>query len=489
MTTAIAEPPAPDVGWAPQPGSQQQFLRSPFFETLYEGTRGVGKTEALLADFAQHVGQGHGRAWRGVLFREESTQLEDVINKTLELFPQIWDEDEARYVGGNQSKWKWATGEELLFRHMRRRQDYQKYHGHEYPWIGWEELTNWSSPVCYHLMKSCCRTSTLGVPLKYRATCNPYGPGHGWVKAYFIDPAEPGVPFTPDVEGVFEQAGLQVPDGINLQGRRAVRIKGHYTENRALMATQPDYAGFIAAAAENPAQAKAWLEADWDIVAGGMFDDVWDREVHVLEGWAPAETPKSWRIDRAMDWGASKPFSVGWWAESDGTEAPDGRTYPRGTLVRIAEYYGWNGTPNEGVHLTDREIAHGIREREQQMEIHGRVRAGPADLDTMHPGQQSMEATFRGAGVPFQRVTIKDRTAGWQVIRRMLREATRERPEEPCLYVFESCRQFIRTVPTLPRKDDDPDDVDTEAEDHIADETRYRVTTPARKAEGFDWRV
>lgn len=479
------------VAWKPQPGSQFRFLSSPFFETLYSGTRGVGKTEALLCDFAQHVGQGHGRAWRGILFREESTQLEDVVNKTLELFPRIWSEDEARYVGGNQSKWKWASGEELLFRHMRRRQDYQKYHGHEYPWIGWEELTNWSDPVCYHLMKSCCRTSTEGVPLKYRATCNPYGPGHNWVKSYFVDPAEEGEPFTPDVERVFEQAGIQVPEELDLTGRRAVRVSGHYEENRALMETQPDYAGFIAAAAENPAQAKAWLKADWDIVAGGMFDDVWDREVHVLEGWPPQETPPSWRVDRAFDWGSSKPFSVGWWAEADGTEAPDGANYPRGTLIRIAEWYGWSGSPNEGLRLTDREIARGIRDREQEMEIHDRVRAGPGDLQTAEPGKQSMEAVFRGLGVPFREPDKRSgsRQAGWSTLRRMLKTALEPRPEEPCLYVFESCRQFIRTVPTLPRADSDPDDVDTEAEDHIADETRYRVTAPKRTARGVDFRV
>lgn len=480
-----------NVAWKPQAGSQFRFLSSPFFETLYSGTRGVGKTEALLCDFAQHVGQGHGRAWRGILFREESTQLEDVVNKTLELFPQIWSEDEARYVGGNQSKWKWSTGEELLFRHMRRRQDYQKYHGHEYPWIGWEELTNWSSPVCYHLMKSCCRTSTEDVPLKYRATCNPYGPGHNWVKSYFVDPAESGVPFTPDVEQVFEQAGIQVPEGLSLEGRKAVRVSGHYSENKALMEAQPDYAGFIAAAAENPAQAKAWLEADWDIVAGGMFDDVWERETHVIDGWAPEETPMTWRIDRAYDHGESHPFSVGWWAESDGTEAPNGRTYPRGTLFRIAEWYGWNGTPNEGLRLTDREIARGIAEREKRMGIHDRVKAGPADLPPERPGRQSMEAVFRAAGISFTEPDKRSgsRQSGWSSLRRRLREATRDRPENPCLYVFESCRQFIRTVPTLPREESDPDDVDTEAEDHIADETRYRVSVPKRTATGVDFRV
>lgn len=56
-------------GWAPHPGSQTLFLSSPVYETLYEGTRGPGKTDALLMDYAQHVGQGFGENWRGILFR------------------------------------------------------------------------------------------------------------------------------------------------------------------------------------------------------------------------------------------------------------------------------------------------------------------------------------------------------------------------------------------------------------------------------------
>jgi hypothetical protein len=47
--------------------------------------------------------------------------------------------------------------------------------------------------------------------------------------------------------------------------------------------------------------------------------------------------------------------------------------------------------------------------------------------------------------------------------------------DKPGLLVFETCRDFIRTVPPIPRDPKDPDDIDTDAEDHAADETRYRV--------------
>lgn len=43
----------------------------------------------------------------------------------------------------------------------------------------------------------------------------------------------------------------------------------------------------------------------------------------------------------------------------------------------------------------------------------------------------------------------------------------------PGLYVFDCCRQFIRTVPALAYDAARVEDVDTDAEDHVYDETRY----------------
>lgn len=500
MVSGTATDTEADVVWAPHPGSQVLFLGCPLYEVLYTGTRGPGKTDALLMDFAQHCEQGYGDAWRGILFRHEYKPLQEVIAKSKRWFNQIFG-DRVRFLESKGDyKWLWQSGEELMFRAVKKKADYWDYHGFEIPWIGWEELTAWPDPAVYHVFKSVNRSSHPDVPRKYRATCNPYGPGHNWVKSYFIDPAPPGVPFTPEPDHLEDALGEELTSELDEmdEGLRAVTLHGHYSENRALMEAEPDYPAKIRASASNPAQAKAWLTDDWDIVSGGMFDDVWKREVHVIDGWAPADTPASWRIDRAFDWGSSAPFSVGWWAESDGTRAPNGRTYPRGTLFRIAEWYGWNGTPNEGLRLTDEQIAEGIAEREEHMGIDGRVKPGPADTTIFDadPGRDSQAERMRKAASSVRFVEAdKTRQAGWQAMRGMLDEALKVlpdregRPEDPCLYVFERCRQFIRTVPTLPRDERDPDDADTEAEDHIADETRYRVMAPDRKAKVSSFRV
>lgn len=467
------------MAWKPHPGSQTLFLQSPIWETLFAGTRGNGKTDALLMDFAQHVGQGWGPAWRGVLFREEAVQLEDVRAKAHRWFTRIFPR--AEYVGAPKDKWVFPDGEELLFRHAKRATDYSKYHGWEIPWIGWEELTNWASPDVYHLLKSINRSTVPGMPRKYRATCNPYGRGHNWVKAYFIDPSPPGVPFVAErtaVARILAEFGVTVESSERLH---TVTLHGHYSENEALMAAQPDYPAVIVAAAANPQQAKAWLTDDWDVVAGGMFDDLWDRTRHVLPVFTP---PPGWRIDRSFDEGSSKPFSVGWWAEANGEAArlPDGRVFcpPRGSLIRLAEWYGWDGkTPNVGLRMTDAEIGRGIVTREVAMQMRARVRPGPADASifSAKPGIPTPADAMVSVGAAF---VAGDKSPGsrkrrWAIIRGMLAEAAKDRPEAPGLWVTEACRQFLRTVPTLTRSDTDPDDVDTEAEDHIADETGYRV--------------
>lgn len=478
LVTAAAIAAAP-VAWQPHPGSQTLFLACPITECLYEGTRGPGKTDALLVDFAQHVGEGFGPAWRGILFRQSYPQLADVVSKSKRLFRQAFPG--ARFNEGTYT-WKFPDGEELLLRHMATPDDYWNYHGHEYPWIGWEELTNWPDLSCYDAMKACHRASRPGMPRKYRATANPFGIGHHAVKARFIDPAPAGVVIRDDL------------------GNERVRVHGHWSENATLLAADPGYPNRLAAD-NNSNRRKAWFGGSWDVVAGGFLDDVWDARYHVLK---PFPIPHTWRVDRSFDWGSARPFSVGWWAESDGSrvEIAPGvhRTFPRGSLIRIAEWYGWNGTPNTGLRLPSSQVAKGIREREAAMRARGpkgeevpmRVVPGPADssiYDVDDTDSRSIADTMRQHGVVWVEADKRpgSRKNGWERLRELLAAAAMPRPEEPGLYVFDTCRQFIRTVPLLPRDEKKPDDIDTTAEDHIGDETRYRVLALSRVARRSDF--
>lgn len=467
-----------NVIWKPQAGSQEMFLSCPIFEVLYEGTRGPGKTDALLMAYAQHVGKGYGADWRGIIFRETYPQLEDVINKSKKWFNRIFPD--AKY---NEAKsfWRFKDGETLRFRQFRKEDDYWNYHGHEYPFIGWEELCNWANLSGYKRMMSCCRSSNPEVPRMVRATANPYGPGHTVVKERFRLP---------------EWRWKVIDDSRDEDGELEpprVAIFGTIWENKILLESDPGYISRLRTSARNEAELEAWLSGSWDVVSGGMFDDVIDQRIHRLPNFV---VPDHWRITRSFDWGSSKPFSVGWWAISDGCDLylPDGRvmaTVP-GDFFRIAEWYGWNGKPNEGCKMLARDIAKGIVERQVRWKIHDRVEPGAADSAIFHLENGKSVANDMAKIVRLDDGSEHNgivwipskkgpgsRIMGWEIMRNAFKNAM-PHPlgyprEEPGIFICERCHHFWRTIPSLPRDKDNPDDVDTNAEDHIGDEVRYEA--------------
>ena len=451
-----------EIVWAPHPGSQVLFLSCPVYECLLEGTRGGGKTDALLIDFAQHVGRGFGAAWRGILFRQTYPQLADVVAKSKKLFYRIFP---GAKFNASDYTWTFPDGEQLLLRHMKSPDDYWNYHGHEYPWIAFEELTNWPTAECYESMFACSRSSHPGMPRKYRATCNPYGRGHTWVKARFIDPAPAGK--------VIRESGK--PD--------RVRIHSSLSENTHLLAADPEYIAKLRAISD-PNKRKAWLFGSWEITSGGMFDDLWKPEAHIVPVFG---IPAGWRIDRALDWGSSRPFSVGWWAQSDGspiTIAGKQRTFPRGTLARVAEWYGCTGKPNEGLRMTAGKVGEGIKERQVAFGFGARVKPGPADSSIFDTTDEaSIADNMAKVGVTWEAADKRagSRKNGWELMRERLENSLHDNGK-PGLIVFDRCRDFIRLVPSTSRDEDDPEDIDTDAEDHIHDEARYRVLAAPRIA-------
>lgn len=490
-----------NVIWEPLEGSQKLTLGCPCNHILYEGTRGPGKTDAQLMFFRRYVGIGYGAFWKGIIFDKEYKNLDDLISKSKRWFPMF--KDGCRFLSsGKDLKWVWPTGEELLFRQMKTEDDYNNYHGHEYPFIGWNELTKHPNSNLYDTMMSTNRTSFRPelhapineetgerkelppIPLVVFSTTNPYGVGHNWVKQRFIDVAPPGqvVKLTKDVFN--PQTGKREPIT-----KTQVRIFGSYKENKYL---SPEYILELESIKDENKR-RAWLWGDWDITSGGMFDDVWSSQFNMLPAFP---IPPEWRMFRSFDWGSSKPFSVGWWAESDGSDVrlPNGewKSTVRGDLFRVAEWYGWTGVPNTGVRMLATQIAKGIVERELKMGWYGRVKPGPADnsINDVENGNCIASDMAKKVKIgdnlykgPTWARSIKSpgsRKNGWEKMRIAMFNAQPPEGggprENPGLFVFQNCADgFLRTVPTIPRDSKDLDDVDTDAEDHVADEVRYVV--------------
>jgi hypothetical protein len=175
-----------------------------------------------------------------------------------------------------------------------------------------------------------------------------------------------------------------------------------------------------------------------------------------------AKIPRTAPRFRAMDWGSARPFCVGWYALSDGSWG-----LPVKALLKYREWYGSTGQPNVGLKMFAEPVADGILQREE-----GEVlQIGVCDPQCfVRDGGPSIAERMLIRKVPW-RPADRKRKAGWDQLRAYL-EGTNG---EPLIYFLETCEDTIRTLPTVQHDETDPEDVDTEGEDHAADETRYAV--------------
>lgn len=455
-------------GWRPNPGAQLDFITCLLFECLYHGTRGKGGTDALLMAYAYHVGRGYGVDWRGQIWRRHEKDLIDIIKRSKKYYPRLG----GRYVKG-EKEWHFPGGEVLKFVYGADEDAYDTWHGQEWPFLGFDELTLWPDLALYDKLKSICRSSNPDVPRMMRSVTNPWGRGHSAVKAYFIDAGPEGVPV------------------IAESGRWRTHIFGSIYENVSFMAADPDYVKGLQDIKSKDLR-EAWLHGSWDINIGGLFAGVWSTGAHVLD---PFKIPASWFVDRSHDWGWSSPHATVWWAESSGeaVEPFPGFSYifPKGTLFAISEIYGGGkdpARPNVGLKQSDSAIAINIKKRDEalQRQYGVRVNHGPADPSIFGgAGNESIMDRYRAEGVRFYEAN-NERVTGWKAISDRLEAghpfAEGEPMEKRGLFFFRDCPHTIRTVRELPRDEGDFDDADTESEDHAPDAVRYKVNTKKRVA-------
>lgn len=435
------------VIWQPQEGPQTALIQCPVFEVFFGGARGGGKTEASIGDWLEHSNT-YGEHAIGIFVRRKFKQLAEVIARTKQIFPKLG----AKY---NEQKAEWVMpgGGRLKFVYLERDSDAEEYQGHNYTRIYVEETTNFPSPAPIDKLRATLR-SGAGVPCGMRLTGNPGGPGHNWVKARYIDPDPRGFKVI-DEEMTYELEGEMVTVTLS-----RVFIPSKISDNLLLMRNDPTYILRLRQSGSEQL-VRAWLEGDWSIIDGAFFSE-FDQSKHVLSAaeWLPKIPAHAVRF-RAFDWGSAKPFSCGWYAVSDGTWG-----LPRGALLKYREWYGANG-PNKGLKLTADAVGAGIVAMEKG-EI---IRYGVADPSIyIRDGGPSIAELMAAKGCSWRKADNK-RKAGWEQLHHYLTGEA----GQPLLYFLDCCDDSVRTIPTLQHDDSDPEDLDTEAEDHAADETRYAV--------------
>lgn len=439
----------PNILWAPQEGPQTALIQCPIFEVFYGGARGGGKTEGSIGDWLEHSSK-YGEAAVGIFVRRKFKQLAEVIARTKQIFPKLG----AKY-NEQKAEWKMANGARLKFVYLERDSDAEEYQGHNYTRVYIEEVTNFASPSPINKLRATLRSSH-GVPVGMRLTGNPGGPGHNWVKARYIDPDPKGYKI------ITEECEVEIDGVLRHIKLERVFIPSKLGDNMLLLRNDPTYVLRLRQSGSE-ALVKAWLEGNWDIVDGAYFQI--DEARHVKDRgyirWCP---PTAVRF-RSFDWGSARPFSVGWWVICDGLWPP-ADPFPFGSIFRYREWYGASG-PNAGLHMTAKEVGEQILEMEDGERIRYAV-ADPA-IFIRNGGPSIAESMAR---CRWRRADNK-RIPGWEAVRQRLQGDEIEGEMKPMMYFADSCEDTLRTLPILQHDEDNQEDLDTDGEDHAADDIRY----------------
>lgn len=438
----MAAQPEPTVIWEPQ-RKQEMFITCPADDVGFGGARGGGKSDGVIGDWLDHEDR-YGRDAIGLAFRRQRTELVELIERARQVLVPLghkWHEQDKYFRGPN--------GGRLRFAYLEHDADADAYQGHGYSRLYPEEMGTFPSERPINKMQGTLRSGN-GVPCQMKGTCNPGGPGHQWVKdRYRLGTHPKGLE-------LFEFEYVN-PFTNKTVTRTRMFIPSRLTDNKFL---GDDYvAGLFQVGSD--ALVRAWLEGDWDAIEGAFFD-AWDPRKHIVP---PFTVPAHWLRFRSMDWGYSSPSAVYWWAvASDPVRLVTGQVIPRGCMVGYREWY-----PSR---LVAEDLADGIKEREYGEEVAYGVLDPSAFAEAGGPSHAERMAM---RGVHFRpadnaRVQRRGAAGGWDQMRGRLQG---DADGNPMLVVFETCLDFIRTVPVLQHDPDKPEDLDTEAEDHAADSARY----------------
>lgn len=430
------------VLWSPQEGPQTALLECPVFEVFYGGARGGGKTESSIGDWLQHSST-YGEEAIGIFVRRKFKQLAEVIARTKQIFPKLGGK-----YNEQKAEWRMANGARLKFVYLERDSDAEEYQGHNYTRVYVEEVTNFPSPSPINKLRATLRSGT-GVPVGMRLTGNPGGPGHNWVKDRYINPDPKGYKI------IEEECDVEIDGVMRKVSLDRVFIPSKLGDNMLLLRNDPTYVLRLRQSGSE-ALVKAWLEGNWDIVDGAFFAE-FDEAVHVKPRKLIDLAPKTTVRFRSFDWGSARPFSVGWWAIADGTWGD----MPSGAIFRYREWYGASG-PNKGLYMTADKVAKELLAQEESERIRYAV-ADPAIF--IRNGGPSIAESM--AQCRWRRADNK-RAPGWEQIRQRLAGDT-----APMIYFGDNCEDTIRTLPVLQHDEKNTEDLDTDGEDHAADEIRY----------------
>ena len=418
-----------EVIFQPNDGPQTEFLAASEREVFYGGARGGGKSYAMLVDPLRYCDKQKHRA---LLIRRTLPELRDLINHSQQLYSKAYPGAKWRE---QEKEWRFPSGARIEFGYAENLTDALRYQGQSYTWIGIDELPQYPTQDIYNFLRSSLRSVDPEIPVFMRATGNPGNVGSQCVKEMFVDPAKPNSKFDIDI---------QTPNGVKKISRRFIPAK--LQDNPYLMQTD-DYYAMLASLPE--VQRKQFLDGNWEAFEDSSFPE-FNKDLHVVK---PFDIPRGWMKFRAADWGYSSPACCLWFAiDFDNNIFIYRELY---TKKLTADLFA-----QKVVKLEEGEyIRYGVLDSSTWAR---RGDIGPSIAETMiqegcrwRPSDRSPKSRIAGKLEIHKRLRLNDDTGF------------------PTLFIFSNCLNLIRTLPMLPTDKNNPEDVDTHAEDHAYDALRY----------------
>jgi hypothetical protein len=400
--------------------------------------------------------------FNGLLLRRTTEELRELIRESKGLYSKLYSK--ARWSERDKT-WTFPSGAQLWMSYLDRDDDVLRYQGQAFSWIGFDELTQWGSPYAWNYMASRLRTTASDLPVYQRASTNPGGPGHWWVKKMFIDPAPAGKAFwATDIETgetFVDPEESSVTYGQPLFKRRFIPAA---LKDNPYLTRDNNYKSQLLALPEQ--QRKQLLYGDWDVADGAAFTE-WNRNIHTCD---PFEIPYNWVKFRAADYGYGSYSAVLWFAVEPKTE----KIYVYRELYVSKVLAVDLAAQVLRAEASDGQIRYGVLDSSLW---HKRGDTGPSLAEQMVARGCRWRPSDRSKG---------SRVAGKNEIHRRLQ--VDEFTGEPRLVFFNTCVNAIAQLPQIPLDKNNPEDVDTNyAHDHIYDALRYGLMSRPRSHEWDDF--
>lgn len=442
-----------EVIWEAQP-RQAVALSCPALELCYGGSKGGGKTDFLVIACAEQIALCHekflrtGRRQRGryIIFRRNLKNLADIIQRAEELYPSI--DPKATKPTQQKNYWTFESGYRVEFAHLDGPDDHLGYNGQELTGLGIDQVEEIPEHVYLFLaMQVRSKDPDMRKLLFTRVTANPGGKYAAWVKSYFIEGCKPH--------------NTIIKETVVLRGGRKREITKAFVPatlyDNKYLSEDGAYEATLMKLPEH--LRRMYLEGDWDVVVGAYFAHVWRRDVHVIPSFS---IPASWPIKFGLDWGTSAPACTLWAARDN-----DGNIYFIDELYRpgiTGRTFGEKMMEKLNAQRWSKDRKYTVRD------MYGLI-----DRQAMNAPSAADVAATAASGIAWWGWRLypanKDRKASIeQWMERLLLGAN----GKPKVFIFgDRCPKLASTMPQLMAAANDPEDVDTNGDDHAFDAARF----------------